>query len=262
MKNSTTLFSFLVSLILVHFSVYAQDATYFDAFETDSFTSENGGILPYRLLKPLEYDADKKYPLVIFLHGSGERGEDNSSQLKNAASVFLDEEIREKYPAFVLAPQCPENDRWSLHHEGDITEKYFLSEEPSETMKLLMELIQSTQESYNIDEKRLYVTGLSMGGQGVYDLLLRNSDTFAAAVVVCSFTDIRKAGALVDTPIWIFHGEDDNVVPVDNARVMVNTLDVLGAKPRYTEYTATGHNSWDKAFSEEKLFPWLFKKKL
>ena len=262
MKISTSFLNFLFSILLLHFSVQAQDAENFEAFEMYNFTAENGGILPYRLLKPLNYEADKKYPLVIFLHGSGERGNDNEAQLKNAASIFLEEEIREKYPAFVIAPQCPENDRWSLRKEGDITERYWLSEEPSESMKLLLELIETMKESYNIDEKRLYATGLSMGGQGTYDLLLRNPDTFAAAVVVCSFTDIRKVDALSNTPLWIFHGEDDDTVPVDNARVMVNALETIGAKPRYTEYPETGHNSWDKAFNEEKLFPWLFKKKL
>lgn len=251
--------------LLIFFSSYvaqAQGNGALEAFEGMRYTSESGGILPYRLLKPLDYDASKKYPLVIFLHGSGERGTDNEAQLKNAVSAFLKEEVREKYPAFVLAPQCPEGDRWSPLKEGDEAEKFWLSESPSESMKLLLELIDYTKETYSVDQKRVYATGLSMGGQGTYDLLIRNPDMFAAAVVVCSFSDIREAKVIGNTPLWIFHGEDDQVVPVDNARVMVNALESVGAKPKYTEYPATNHNSWDKAFGEEKLYSWLFKKKL
>lgn len=257
-----TRISFVLFIFFSSFFTQAQSNDPLTAFEKMSYTSESGGILPYRLLKPLEYDASKKYPLVIFLHGSGERGNDNEAQLKNAVSTFLNEEVREKYPAFVLAPQCPEGDRWSPFKEGDEAEKFWLSETPSESMKLLLELIDYTKETYSVDPKRLYATGLSMGGQGTYDLIIRNPDMFAAAVVVCSFSDIREAKVISTTPLWIFHGEDDQIVPVDNARVMVNALESVGAKTKYTEYPATNHNSWDKAFGEEKLYSWLFKKKL
>jgi len=257
-----TRISIVLFIFFTSYFAQAQNNELLQAFEGMSYTSESGGILPYRLLKPLEYDASKKYPLVIFLHGSGERGSDNEAQLKNAVSSFLQEDIRKKYPSFVLVPQCPEGDRWSPFKEGDEAEKFWLSESPSETMKLLLELINYTQETYSIDQKRVYATGLSMGGQGTYDLLIRNPDTFAAAVVVCSFSDIREAKVIANTPIWIFHGEEDQVVPIDNARVMVNALESVGAKLKYTEYPDTNHNSWDKAFGEEKLYSWLFKKKL
>ena len=256
--------SILLSLVffISNLSIWAQENKAIDSFEAMSYTSETGGILPYRLLKPKDYNPEKKYPLVVFLHGSGERGDDNKAQLTHAVASFLDEEIRDKYQAFVLAPQCPKDDRWSAFKEGDPAERFWLSESPTESMKLLLELIDYTKETYSIDDRRLYATGLSMGGHGTYDMLIRNPGMFAAAVVVCSFTDVREAKVLAETPLWIFHGEDDQVVPVDNARVLVNALETVGSKPKYTEYPETNHNSWDKAFAEEKMYSWLFKKKL
>ncbi len=253
---------FMLSFCLFSLKSIAQEEMVLDTFEAMNYTSETGGILPYRLLKPKDYNPEKKYPLVVFLHGSGERGNDNKAQLKHAVKSFLNEEIRDKYPAFVLAPQCPKDDRWSVFKEGDPAERFWLSETPSETMKLLLELIDYTKETYSIDERRLYATGLSMGGHGTYDMLLRNPGMFAAAVVVCSFIDVREASILAETPLWIFHGEEDQVVPVDHARVLVNALEMVGGKPKYTEYPATNHNSWEQAFAEDKMYSWLFKRKL
>lgn len=229
-------------------------------FEKLEFSGESGGKMPYRLLKPLDYNPEKSYPLVIFLHGSGERGDDNDAQLKNGMQPFLDETNRDKYPAFVLAPQCPEGMTWAKTAEPDDI-VFTFTEEPTEPMKLLLEIIAQVQHDFQIDDRRLYITGLSMGGYGTYDLLTRRPDMFAAAIVVCGAGDVRKVDRFKDVPLRIFHGEEDDAVPSDLSKVMVNALTSVGAKPKYTLYPEVGHNSWDLAYNEEKLFPWLFKKK-
>lgn len=248
---------YFLSVLFFSSNIKAQD---FSLFEKLEFSGESGGKMPYRLLKPLDYNPEKSYPLIVFLHGSGERGDDNEAQLKNAMEPFLDESNRDKYPAFVLAPQCPEGMTWAKTAESDDI-IFTFSEEPTEPMKLLLETIAQVQHNFKVDDRRLYITGLSMGGYGTYDLLTRRPDMFAAAIVVCGAGDVRNVDRFKDVPLWIFHGEDDDAVPSDLSKVMVNALKSVGGRPKYTLYPEVGHNSWDLAYNEEKLFSWLFKKK-
>ncbi|WP_020532064.1 prolyl oligopeptidase family serine peptidase [Flexithrix dorotheae] len=257
MKTKINLTGSFLFVFLLSFGLNAQDFSLFEKFE---FNGESGGKMPYRLLKPLDYNPEKSYPLVVFLHGSGERGDDNEAQLQNGLEPFLETSNRDKYPAFVLVPQCPKDMKWAKTADPDDI-AFTFSEEPTEPMKILMETIAQVQHDFKIDERRLYLTGLSMGGYGTFDLLTRRPDMFAAAVVVCGAGDVRMVDRFKDVPLWIFHGEDDDAVPSDLSKVMVNALTSVGAKPKYTLYPEVGHNSWDLAYNEEKLFPWLFKKK-
>jgi predicted peptidase len=128
-------------------------------------------------------------------------------------------------------------------------------------MTLVMELIDELLSELSVDKSRLYVMGLSMGGFGTFDLLSRRPELFAAAVPICGGGDARMAEKYAaHTPLWVFHGDEDNVVPAELSRIMVSAIEEAGGDVKYTEYNGVGHNSWDPAFAEEDLLPWIFNK--
>lgn len=230
-----------------------------DAPEPRVFTGDDGNKLPYLLLKPAGYDPAKKYPLVLFYHGAGERGDDNRSQWKNGVPVFQSPENREKYPCFVVAPQCPAGKQWVDVPWGADSEVQ--PEEPSETMKLSLEILDAVRKEFPIDSDRIYVCGLSMGGFATWDVIARHPGLFAAAVPVCGGGDEKTAAKIKDLPIWAFHGGADNVVKTIRSRNMIAALKEAGGSAKYTEYEGVGHNSWDKAFNDPELLKWMFEQK-
>ena len=226
------------------------------AFEARSYTDAKGEALPYRLLKPENYDPKQKYPLVVFFHGAGERGTDNVAQLKHCVPTFIKPEVRAKYPCFVLVPQCPQNEKWVDMDWGG--EKGTMPAAPSSSMRKALELIDALQKEFSIDAKRLYVSGISMGGYATWDVLCRKPGMFAAGVPICGGGDVSKVAPMAKVPVWAFHSEDDNAVKVVRTRTMIQAMKDAGGSPKYTEYTGLGHNSWTKAYSEPELLPWLF----
>ncbi len=229
-----------------------------DKTEGRVFRGRDGGTLPYRLLVPDGYDKTRKYPLILFLHGAGERGSDNQKQLFHPDVLNLAEARHAaRHPAFVVAPQCPEGEKW-VDVDWSAVPHHKTPEEPSPSMRLTMELLEAIQKEYRIDPDRLYVTGLSMGGYGTFDLLVRRPRQFAAAVVVCGGADDSRAAEFAHVPLWIFHGERDGAVPVARSRSVVAALQKAGAKPRYTEYAGQGHPIWKRAYAEPGLGEWLF----
>jgi|SRR5579872_1675524 len=225
-------------------------------FESYVFDGADGAKLPYRLMQPQDYNPTQKYPLVLFLHGAGERGTDNLIQLVHGMNDFAKDENREKNPCFVVAPQCPEKKRWV---EVDWTaDAHDFDEQPSETMRLVISLLDAIQKKYSIDKSRLYVTGLSMGGFGAWDLICRFPDKFAAAAPICAGADEKQASKLVKIPIWTFHGDKDTVVKPARSRNMIAAIKHAGGKPLYTEYPGVGHDSWVAAYRDPKLMEWLF----
>lgn len=220
--------------------------------EKKTFVDANERQLPYRLLKPDAYDARFDYPLVLFLHGAGERGDDNEAQLKHGVPEFASTENRAKYPCFLLAPQCPVDERWSDWS----TEKQ--AAQPSWPLQSCVVLVRQLQKDYAIDRQRTYVTGLSMGGFGAWDLIRRFPKLFAAAVPVCGGGDPDAAAALATVPIWAFHGARDRAVPVRFSRNMMAAIKKAGGQPRYTEYANVGHESWVPAYRDAEMFAWLF----
>ncbi|MGE5194857.1 MAG: alpha/beta hydrolase-fold protein [Deltaproteobacteria bacterium] len=237
---------------------FAADAK--TVFEPLVFKTADGRKLNYRLMKPGNYDPQKKYPLVLFLHGAGERGDDNVAQLVHGMNDFAKDENREKYPCFVVAPQCPEGKRWV---EVDWTlDAHDFDQTPSATMRLVIELLEKLPEEFGIDASRLYVTGLSMGGFGTWDLISRFPDKFAAAAPICGGADLKLAPQLVKVPIWTFHGDKDTVVKLHRTMDMVEAIKKAGGKPLYTEYAGVGHDSWVRAYSDPKLMDWMFAQKL
>lgn len=214
------------------------------------------GKLPYRLLKPRAYEANKKYPLVIFLHGAGERGSDNMKQLVHGMGQFASDEVMEKYPAFVAAPQCPDGQQWvNVPWSAD---EHTMPKEPSDSMQHVFELIDALRKEFSVDEKRIYITGLSMGGFGTWDAIERKPELFAAAAPICGGGDVAQAKAIKDVPVWAFHGDDDGVVKVRRSRDMIAAIKAAGGKPRYTEYPKVGHFSWGPAYNDPELYAWMF----
>jgi predicted peptidase len=229
-----------------------------DDYEALQFKDQDQTLL-YRLLKPLNYDAQKKYPLILFLHGAGERGNDNKAQLMHVVAIFTTPENRAKFPCFVLAPQCPAGQKWSDVNWG--AERHQQPEQPATPMALSMKLIAQLEKDYRIDSQRLYVTGLSMGGYGTWDALARYPDRFAAGVPICGGGDENTAAKIAKIPIWVFHGDQDGAVKVTRSRSMVEALKKAGGSPKYTEYPGVGHDSWVPASKDPELLPWLFAQK-
>jgi len=229
-------------------------------FDAKSHINDDGDTLLYRLLEPQKKCFLKKYPLVIFLHGSGERGNDNERQLIWGAGAFIREESLKEYPCFVVAPQCPKEKRWLEKNWALPT--HDMPDKPSESMALVMELIEKIIDEYPINERRIYVTGLSMGGYGTWDLISRMPDKFAAAAPVCGGGDENQAYKLVNMPIWVFHGSEDTTVPPERSRNMVKAIrDAGGTLIKYTEYPEVGHGSWKPAYADPEFLEWMFKQK-
>lgn len=222
-------------------------------FSFEQYQSADGDTLNYRQLVS-DYDPVSKYPLVIFLHGSGERGSDNEAQLKWGVMHFATARNMKRYHPIVIAPQCPEKMSWANFSFEDGT----LKPTPSKPMKLVIELIHQVMEQYPVDPHRIYITGLSMGGIGTFDALSRYPNLFAAAVPVCGAGDPSKASTFAHIPIWIFHGAMDQTVDVDYAHKMVEALTKAGAHPGLTQYPGTGHFSWIAAYSDTMMMDWLF----
>lgn len=258
MKALTSLslgFLFLFSSIAM-----AQDVA---AYQKNVFV-KNGDSIPYRLLLPKDFDASKKYPLLLFLHGSGERGNDNEAQLVHGSSLFLSPEVRDNHKAIVVFPQCAANSSWAkIDVKGDFPDREFIYYEnatPTKDMLLLEGLIKHLKKNYKLDKKRMYVGGLSMGGMGTFELVRRNPKTFAAAFPICGGANPAISKKLAKPKWWVFHGEADEVVPEKYSAQMVEAMGKMGIDIKYTVYPGVGHNSWDNAFAEPELLTWLFSK--
>ena len=219
---------------------------------------DKGDTLNYRQLYP-DSDTLRKYPLVIFLHGSGERGSDNEAQLKWGVMNFAADQNMMLHPALVIAPQCPEKISWSnFSHEKNSTEMH-LQSTPTRPMELLIGLIHQLIKTMPVDSNRIYITGLSMGGYGTYDAIERYPNLFAAAVPVCGGGDVSKASSIKHIPIWIVHGAEDPAVNPLYSLDMLQALTKAGAHPGFTQYPEVGHFSWLGAYSDPLIMEWLFR---
>ena len=205
--------------------------------------------LPYRILYPAGYDPARLYPLVIFLHGSDESGSDNQVQVSNGAELFASPDYQRDFPAFVVAPQCPDTDSWG---------GYLYDNKPSASETRVIGLVKSLSSVLPIDTKRVYLTGLSMGGIGAWDMIARYPGIFAAALPIAGAADSTTAKQLVQFPIWAFHGADDVIVdPIDD-RNMYHLMTSMGGKEIYTEYPGVGHNAWAQTYANPNVIRWLF----
>jgi predicted peptidase len=228
-------------------------------FESFSFMAykKDGRVLPYRLHQPAVLEKGKTYPLVLFFHGAGERGSDNRGQFERMRCI----NFWEKYPCFVLAPQCPKRNvegdqKWVETAFG--APSHIMNENPAWQMKLAMELLDKTIKDNPIDSRRIYVTGLSMGGFATWEILQRKSEKFAAAAPVCGGGDPAFAPKLAKLPLWVFHGEVDDVVLPIRSRDMIAAIKAAGGSPKYTEYSGAGHDVWSATYSDPAVWDWLF----
>jgi predicted peptidase len=248
-------------LAMTAFALSAVTATAAEP-EARVFKSPAGKTLPYRLLKPAATEPGKTYPLVLFLHGAGERGTDNAKQLvwfwnANKPSVLTRKEFADAR-AFAVIPQCPDGQQWvNVPWEKGS----YQSPQISEPLQLTLDLIDAQLKELPIDPDRVYVIGMSMGGYGAFDAIQRRPNLFAAAIPICGAGDPSKAKDVAHVPVWAFHGEKDPAVPVSGSREMVEALKKVGGSPRYTEYPGVGHNSWSPAFEEKEFWGWLFAQK-
>ncbi|HEY4155971.1 MAG TPA: PHB depolymerase family esterase [Puia sp.] len=259
MKKSILFICFLACA----YPLLAQDSS---TYQKETFI-RNGDTLRYRILYPENAKKRKAYPLLVFLHGSGERGNDNTLQLAHGGDLFLKPDLRKQFPAVIIFPQCPAREAWSKFPRKRDTSAAFNHllnmdslTRPEQLVKLLMD---SLAEHKRIDKRRIYLGGLSLGGFGTYDLVIHYPDYFAAAFPICGQANVplylRTASRV---PVWIFHGGKDNVVNPQPDRDLIKALQDAGVKTaKYTEYPEAGHNSWDSAFAEPDLLPWLFAQK-
>jgi predicted peptidase len=237
-------------------AITPQPADPLEVFEARVFEGAETAKLPYRLLTPLDYDPQQRYPLVLFLHGGGERGDDNQKQLVHCGRNLADETMRRRHPAFVIFPQCPAEKKWVEVPWDAAAHK--APADPSETMHAVFALVEALQEEFSIDASRIYGVGLSMGGYGTWDILQRKPELLAAAVPICGGGDPALAAPFKETPVWAFHGDSDPTVPINRSREMIKALESAGGQPIYTEYEGVGHDSWTATFDNRLVWDWLF----
>lgn len=249
-------------LLSIFFSIavttlFAQEAYLYGSFSLNEHT------LPYRYLEPQKVRANKKYPVVLFLHGAGERGVDNEAQLLHCSEQFLNPEIRDKYPAYVFFPQAPKGEFWSIPDRlTELSQDMFAAvQQPSWQLQTIKAMIDSIAKLPNVDSRRIYIMGISMGAMATYELCWRYPYLFAAAVPICGAADVSRLPQASKIPWRIYHGDADKVVPVNFSRTAYKALKSAGAKIVYCEFAGCTHNSWNPAFNDPELFPWLFKQK-
>jgi len=223
-------------ILLALFAMFAQKPV-------DGFQARTYKTMPYRIFVPAGYDKSQKYPLIIWLHGSGSVGRDNLKQISGASlrgtHTWIAPQVQAKHPSFVLAPQSAQGS-WITDFDT------------------VIELLKSVEEEFSIDTSRIYVAGQSLGGYGTWHFITTRPDLFAAAVPLCGGGEPKRAAALANIPIWAFHGASDHTVPVEKSREMIDAIRRAGGNPRYTEYKGVDHEVWLKAFQEKDLVEWLF----
>jgi predicted peptidase len=238
----------------------------FDLYQRKEFAYAEDKVLPYRILYPENYDKTKKYPLLLFLHGAGERGNDNEKQLIHGATLFVSAENRKNFPAIVVLPQCPENSYWASTTIDRTQQPYQIKFDYTTTapwpQEAANELVKKLIKEEAVDPAKVFITGLSMGGMGTFESVYRHPDLYAAALPICGGGDVALYDKrILKTSFWIFHGDADAVVNVKLSREMVEKLKILKASVKYSEYPGVNHNSWDNAFAEPEYLKWMFGKK-
>lgn len=226
--------------------------------ETQARTISNGDfVLPYRIHIPPNLPEGQKVPLVLFLHGAGERGDDNARQMIHGIPSLLD--YFKNHPAILLIPQCPKEMRWVEVHWGD--KAHTMPATPSVPMQAVLKLLKQTMQELPVDPRRVYVTGISMGGFGTWDIIQREPDLFAAALPICGGGDTAQAERLANLPVWAFHGQADQVVIPERSRDMIAAIQQAGGRPIHTEYPGVAHVSWTQTYNNSAVLDWLFAQK-
>ena len=222
--------------------------------------------LNYRILLPENFDKSKTYPLHLFLHGIGERGSDNMKQLTYINKVFSDKRNRKRFPAIVIFPQAPITDSWSsrklIKSPDNKNYKFKKNSTPTKSLSMVISLMDSLVKLSHINRNRVYLTGLSNGAMGSFELLNKRPDMFAAATPICGagHPDWVQNYAK-KTPLWIIHGSDDRTVHPYYSLRMINSVIESGGSPKVTFYNNVKHNSWLNIFKDNRFLPWIYRQK-
>lgn len=205
----------------------------------DKTIEYNGSPVKYVVFVPRGYNPEKPHPTILFLHGSGETGTDGWKQVAQGLGSAIQWNV-DRWNYLVMFPQKPPTRGGWMEHE-----------------KLILDILEKTKREYKVDESRLYITGLSMGGYATWSLICKYPSMFAAAAPICGAGNPAEAAKIKDLPIWNFHGDKDPAVPIAKSQEMIEAVKAAGGNPKFTIYPGVGHNSWDKAYREEKLYDWF-----
>lgn len=254
--------AFVVAAAGVFFALHAvMGAGKFNIAEhtlAKEFTGKGGKTFRYRIAEKAATDGSK-IPLVFFLHGAGERGTNNVAQLLHGVTDLVRWLDAHEKGYRLIAGQVPAGKRWVEVNWAAKSHK--MPEEPSETMALLMEMLDLQLADPAVDASRVYVTGISMGGYGTWDLISRRPDVFAAALPVCGGGDTAQAPKIAKIPVWTFHGSADGAVPVCRSRDMVSALWANGSNAHYREYPDAGHGVWGVTYRDRSVLAWFFRQR-
>lgn len=221
-------------------SAPAEDATPATGFVNKSFANADGSTSPYVVFVPHGYDGKKEYPVILFLHGAGE----TKGGSQQPAAVGIGPAIKKQEKTFPFITVIPQSEKrtWQAN---------------SPDGKRALAILGEVTKAYKTDPKRVYLTGLSMGGYGTWSIAAAHPEKWAAIAPICGGGNPKDAEKIKDLPTWVFHGDKDTAVAVEKSRDMVAALKAAGGKPKYTEYPGVGHNSWDAAYADKEFFPWL-----
>jgi predicted peptidase len=206
----------------------------------DKTIEYGGGPVKYQVCLPAGYDASKAMPLILFLHGSGEQGDDGVKQSTVGIGPAIKLNPKGWSPYITVIPQKPKGRGGWMDHE-----------------ELMLGVVEKTKKEYKIDASRLYLTGLSMGGYGSWVLAAKHPAMWAAVAPICGGGNPADGPKLKDLPLWAFHGDKDTAVPLKKSEEMIEAIKAAGGSPKLTVYPGVGHNSWDKAYRDEKLWEWF-----
>jgi predicted peptidase len=242
---------YLLSIVILSCSAAMGRAEDYEALVHNG----HGGQLPYRLMKPDGYDKAKKYPLVLVLHGWGERGTDNKKQLTQFGPALAKPAVRKKFPAFVVVPQAPGS--WVQHPVFD--KPIPLSAKPTKSLTLAVEIVDALAKQEAVDTNRLYLMGYSNGACGVWELLERHPQRWAAAAPMAGAGDPATVVAAKHVPIWAFHGASDKVIPLERMDELTTALRNAGGSPLFTIIAKGQHyDAKSRGLAEPNLLPWMF----
>jgi predicted peptidase len=255
---ATTLLAIGLALVMKP-SPAVEDAVV-DAFEQRSVSAADDGRpveFRYRLLRPEAPQPGVRHPVVLFLHGAGERGDDNEAQLKFLPQWMSEAGNRRRHPCFLIAPQCRKDHAWA-EIDWKLKRPLPLAERPTADLAAAVAALDAVLATEAADPARVFLTGISMGGYGTWDLACRSPERFAAALPICGGGDAAVAGRLVALPLWCFHGSDDPLVPAELSRSMIAAVVAAGGTPIYSELPGVGHDSWTPAYRNPAVLDWLF----
>lgn len=248
--------------IIMSFAFFSNTYSQKELFQRKEFIYK-GDTLKYRVLFPENYNKSLKYPLVLFLHGAGERGDDNEKQLTHGSSQFLDPQNRTNFPSIVIFPQCPQHEYWvKLNEQNNERFTFYENIDLSQPLLLVKKLLDTYKKTESVDVNRIYVIGLSMGGMGTFDLVCRYPTYFAAAMPICGGVYEARLKKATKVPMRIFHGTADDVVKVDLSKKAYAQLKADGAKNvELILFEGVNHNSWDPAFAYDGFLKWMYNQK-